>query len=84
MAKSNCTWTRTDSGFSFWSTQGSLTDELRESFRQADIVLVPEPGFGDYTGPLFPVNTGEFFRYLREKAPAGVKVELAVEDSDYK
>jgi len=77
-------WIPTQSDFVYWSSLLSLSTELRQSIQQADIVLVPQPGFGDYTGPLFPVRTEELFRHLRQNVPAGLKVELAVEDADYK
>jgi hypothetical protein len=84
LVKGTCTYTQTESDFSYWSSLPSLPIELRESIRQADIVIVPQPGFGDYTGPLFPVKTEELFRHLRDNVPAGMKVELGVEDADYR
>jgi len=79
-------WTcmETQSDFAYWSGLPSLTTETREAIRQADIVLVPDPGFGDHVGPIFPVGTGEFYQWLREKAQVTAKVELAVEDADYR
>jgi hypothetical protein len=62
----------------------NLTDELRTAVQHADIVLVPDDGFRDYPGPVFSQGTMELFQYLREHAPAGTNVEIAVEDAEYR
>lgn len=84
MAKATLTWTQSQSDFAFWSESPSLTAPTRLAIRESDIVLVPQPGFSHYKGPVFPVKTEELFRHLRENVPAGMTVELAVEDVDYK
>ena len=84
MTKDRCTYAETDSDFCYWSSLTSINSELRESIRRADLVLVPQPGFGDYEGPLFPVRTEELFQYLRANVPSDMTVELAVDDRDYK
>jgi len=61
-----------------------LSVELRSAVDRADIVLVPDDGFGDYDGPVFPQGTVEFFQFLRNHAPVGAAVAIAVEDADYK
>jgi hypothetical protein len=62
---------------------GRLSTETRAAVESAGLVLVPDDGFRDHTGPVFPQRTMEFLQYLRENAPTGTKVEIAVEDSDY-
>jgi hypothetical protein len=46
-------------------------------------VVLPDDGFRDYTEPVFPQGTVEFLHFLREHAPSGTAVEIAIEDADY-
>jgi predicted DNA binding CopG/RHH family protein len=78
-----CSCTEVETGFRYWSDVGSLSDETRAAVGRSDIVLVPAEGYGDYAGPVFPVGTNELFQFLRSKAPSGMGVELATEDTNY-
>jgi hypothetical protein len=81
---SGCVLTPTDRDFRYWSSQHSLSPSTGDAVKNADIVLLPYEGFGGYDGPLYPVGTEELFLSLRETAPTGMRIELAVEDEDYK
>jgi hypothetical protein len=70
--------------FKYWSSLETLSGNLRASIRESGIVLVPNEGFGEYRGRVFPVQTDEFWHYLRSQVPQGVNVQLAAEDADYK
>lgn len=59
-----------------------VTDELRRALKNAEILLVPQDGFRDHDGPLFPVGTEELVQLLRDRSE-GARIDLAVEDSDY-
>jgi hypothetical protein len=61
-----------------------LTTETRAAVERASIVLVPDEGFRDYPGPVFPKGTVDFLQYLKEHAPNGTNVAIAAEDADYK
>ena len=74
----------TELDFQYWSTSRPLSDDLRISISNADVLLVPQEDFRDYEGPVFPVLTHELFYHLRERVPPGTVVELAVDDADYK
>jgi hypothetical protein len=61
-----------------------LTLATRTAVEQASIVLVPDDGFREFTGPVFPQGTVDFFQFLREHAPRGADVAIAAEDATYK
>ncbi len=73
-----------DQNFSLPKTLDRLTDETRAAVEKAAIILLPNEGFRDFTEPMFPGGTVELFRHLREHAPEGTSVEIAIEDQDYK
>jgi hypothetical protein len=63
---------------------GHLTADTRTAVEQADLVLIPDDGFRDYEGPVFPQGTVDFLQFLRDHAPSGTAVEIAAEDTNYK
>ncbi len=65
-------------------TLDDLDPETREALERASIVLVPDEGFRDYAGPVFPDATVDFFQFLREHAPSSADVAIATEDTGYK
>jgi hypothetical protein len=78
-----CKVSETNEGFEFWASVNSLSDSTRERIQQAGIVVVPDLGFRDHEGPVFPVETTVFFQFLQAEAPPEVRVEIAAEDSAY-
>lgn len=74
----------THQGFVYWASRDYLSPFTRDALLNATIVLIPHENFGDQALAVFPVNTAEFFRDLRESAPHGVTVEIAAENSDYR
>ena len=63
---------------------GQLTADTRSAVEQAGVVLVPDDGFREYGGPVFPQGTVDFLHFLRDHAPSGTTVEIAAEDTNYK
>lgn len=61
-----------------------LSVDARSAVERAGLVLVPDDGFRDFTGPVFPQGTMEFLQFLREHASDGTDVEIAVEDAEYR
>jgi len=61
-----------------------LSAQTWASVEHAGIVLVPDQGFRDEPGPVFPQGTVDFLAYLRDHAPSGTNVEIAAEDAGYK
>jgi hypothetical protein len=49
--------------------------------RAASIVLVPEDGFRDFAGPVFPEGTINFLTFLRDHTQS--PVEILIDDPDY-
>jgi hypothetical protein len=74
----------TDRTLTYWSSLDSLSPETKSAIGRASIIIVPDDGFRDHSGPVFPVGTVEFFRLLRERSPRGAAVEIAVNESEYK
>jgi hypothetical protein len=70
--------------FEYWSSIEALSSQIRASIRQATFVIVPDEGFRDYPGPVFPVGTEELFQFLRDKTGNPSAVEIAIEDVNYK
>ena len=68
----------------YWLGRDYVSDELRHRLADASILIVPQEGFRDYEGPLFPVATEEFFRFAREELPDDAEVDICIEDGDYK
>lgn len=61
-----------------------LRMETRAAVERAGIVLVPDDGFRNYPGPVFPQGTVDFLQFLRDQVPSGTTVEIAAEDAGYK
>ena len=70
--------------FAYWASRNSLSSETSAALLSAAIVLVPHENFGGQARHVFPVGTTDLFRFLKEQAPDGVGVEIAVEDNDYR
>lgn len=58
-----------------------LPDELAKSVRVAEIVVVPFEGWGSEERPVFAEGAEQTFKSLRT---AGVSVEIATTDEDYR
>jgi len=70
--------------FDYWSQHPSLKLTTQQALREADILIIPNEGFRNNPDLIFPVGTEELFQSLREKAPKDIKVDIAIEDHDYK
>lgn len=77
--------TETDRDRQYWSSSPWVNEGLRDAILHSGILLVPQEGFRDHTGPVFPVGTDSLFNFLRKRqTTTGLEVELAVEDAQYK
>jgi hypothetical protein len=74
----------TDRTLTYWSSLDSLSPETRSAVGRTSIIIVPNDGFREHTGPVFPAGTVEFFRLLRERSPQDAAVEIAVDEPEYK
>lgn len=60
-----------------------VTEGLRRALQDVDVLLVPQNGFREHDGPLFPVGTEELLQAFRDRAGA-LRADVAVEDADYR
>ncbi len=57
-------------------------EDLKNTLKVADIVLLPYDSFGDKQGPIFPEQNSEFYNFLSENFE-NEKIEICVETDDY-
>ena len=84
MADMKCSLSEATNDFRHWASAPGLSENTRANILNSDIVVVPNDGFRDYSGPLFPAGTAELFQYIKDNLPSGREVELAVEDQDFR
>lgn len=79
------TWgiAKTDNGFGYWLSRPNIQEEVRSELSKADLLIVPQEGFREHAGPVFPVGTEEFLQYLRDNAPPEVTVDICADDTGY-
>lgn len=71
-------------GLSYWLSHQYINKELETNLKLANLLLVPQEGFRTFEGPIFPVGTSEFFRFLQVKHPPDIKVDICVQDEEYR
>jgi len=74
----------TDKTLEYWANRPYLSDTVRQSLAQANVLVVPSEGFRDQEIQVFPVCTEGFYEVLRDELPPGTRLEIAINDSDYK
>jgi hypothetical protein len=74
----------TERNLAYWYSRPFVSPELRARIEKAPILLVPQEGFRDYAGPVFPVGTEEMFRRAQEDTKAGGPFDVCISDEDYK
>jgi hypothetical protein len=74
----------TNKDFGYWSAVDWMAESSRAAVLGASVVVVPIEGYREYSGPVFPVGTAEFFQFLKDTIPSGTLVEIAVDDADFK
>lgn len=81
----NQNWTiKAAEGRAHWLAKEYVPADLRNQLESADLLLLPQDGFRDFAGPLYPVGTEAFLRSLQQDAPRGFSVDVTVSDADYK
>lgn len=75
---------RSSRTFGFWLNQSCISDDLRRQLTKANVLIVPQLGYLDYEGPLFPTATEEFFHFLREHKSDEFAVDICIDDSCFK
>jgi len=70
--------------FDDWLSKPYISSDLRKRLESSNVLIIPQDGYGDYSGPLFVAGTDDLFRYLSENASKGVFVDVCIADEDYK
>ena len=76
----------TDSSETFksWINKKYISAETKNKLGKADILIVPNEGFGKLDFPIFPVKTEELFYFIKKSLPKENKIDICIEDDDYK
>lgn len=68
-----------------WAAKPFVPDDLRAAVANADILLVPNEGYGDRQDlRFFPAGTSELLDFIKTRVANDVHVEVAIADQDYK
>ena len=67
-----------------WCNRPYIGDALRDQLLRANVLLVPIEGFRERTDPMFPQGTEELLQFLRESPDEDIKVDICIEDQDYR
>lgn len=71
--------------FQTWIKRPYLGDSLREQLSKANVLVVPNEGYGERTDLVyFPSGTAELFQFIRESGKENISTEVCIEDKDYK
>lgn len=76
--------TDSSENFDTWINRKYISSETRELLKQSDILVVPIEGFRELDFPVFPVKTEEILSFLKKRIPSENKVDICIEDKDYK
>jgi hypothetical protein len=58
---------------------------LHASLVKANVLIIPSEGYGELTNAVhFPDGTSELYQYLSAKGGDGLRIELAVQDNEFK
>lgn len=70
--------------FDLWINKDFISDELKAELRKADILLVPVLENSEKKISVFADHSENVFLFLKNKMPLNYKVDICVEDNDYK
>jgi len=73
-----------DESFEFWASQPFIATDTRNAILKSNVLIVPLLEFRSLKAPVFPVCTEELFQFIKEKVPPEVKVEICIEEKDYR
>ncbi len=80
----NLTIENTAENFETWTSQEFVSNETRPKLLKAGILFVPNIGYREEKGPVFPALTEDIVSYLREHLPKDIALELCVDSDKYK
>ena len=84
-SKSTLAVENTEESIQTWASRPYITNAVREHLLQANVLIVPNEGYGDRADLVyFPVGTERLLGSLREAAQEGLSVDICIEEEDYK
>jgi hypothetical protein len=69
-------------GFDYWLNRPFVTPAIRAELVNARLLVVPQEGFRNHEGPVFPVGTEELLAFLRQAAKE-LQPDICITDADY-
>jgi len=73
----------TTKNFDYWLNRPFVSELLRGSLVDAQVLLVPQEGFREKENLSFPQGTHDFFHYLKNNAPPEFTIEICIEENEY-
>lgn len=73
-----------EKGLDYWKSRKLVAEAIENEVFQADLLLVPKEGYGDYKGPLFPQGTEKIFLFLKKYVPQDISVDICAEDDSFR
>jgi hypothetical protein len=71
--------------FDFYMGRPYIGEDLRTRLLAADALIIPNEGYGERTELVyFPSGTSDLYQFLADKNIEGLKIEICIEDDDYK
>lgn len=67
-----------------WLEKDYVPANLKAQLAKTDILFIPQDGFRDFTGPLYPVGTEELLTSLKVRSGDRLSIDVTVSDEDYK
>jgi len=74
----------TDQGFEYWRTRPYLSETMQQQLQDANVLIVPLEDIRGVEGPVFLRGTDQLFQTLRRLEDQDVKVDVTIDDADYK
>jgi hypothetical protein len=74
-----------EKSFKFFIEQDYLSDELKEQLHTANVLIIPDEGYGELTDQRhFSAGTIDLFQYILEKNDERVSIGVCLDENDYK
>lgn len=79
------TITSSEKSFDWAIEQNHIGEDLKKRLEESNVIIIPSQGANELADTLyFPSDTTELFHFLSEKQSDNFKVEISIEEKDYK
>lgn len=82
-AEFELTITPTEKDFAYWRSRSYVTDDVRQSIEDANLLILPYEGFREALKPVFAKEAGNIYKFLKERASSEFRPELCMSDEEY-